>query len=294
MSRRIIFIILSFILIASFSFGQNIDIKIQVPGRENFLFGDKIFLNFEINSSEKFNSIQIIPIEYKFKPDNFDFKFNILEENMKYFGEGKIEFQYFRVGNIKLPDFEIRLYKTRDRNKLEIYREEFKGININYVSSLKNKRELIEPKLPEMSNFKYITAIVGFFFIILIIIFLKLIYKKIKDIKSREKTGFKYDLRDDLEKAKRMIENSKFFKAEKLVYEILKKILSIEAGKNFNGLSIKEKGQYINNTGEHGLFELFKNVNYQMYQPSVIDKKLLKKALDVIERKIEKIENDNL
>ncbi len=270
---------------------QNIaKITVEIPAEKRFLFGDKIVYRVKIESLLKFDKIRV-NFEKKNNPDYMFYKFDVVEYKDNYKTDGKIIFQFFKTGKIKLPNFTILLLKRTKEGDVEIFKKNFEGLSFNFISVLKGGENISPPIPPESS---YFLLLVIFISLIIGLIIIGLIFRK--KGKKEERVNPLVDLRKRVKSFKKRKELSYnkevFFDAGKL----LRESLSLLNNENFKSLTVKEIEKFIKSGTLHyeinrkGV-KILKELELRKFADYNTGKQVLEETFSLIENILKRVKD---
>ncbi len=281
-----------FFLLNSVLFAKDVaKILVEIPSESRFLFGDQIVYKVKIQSLLGFDSVKVM-LEGKNKPDYFNYNFSEIKYGDDYKSQGRIIFQYFKTGKLKLPDFYIILLKHTKEGDIKIFKKRFKGLTFSFISVLKGNERISSPVPPLSSIFPII--IVSFLLIIIgLILFIFLIKKR----KKREKPkSIPMILSEKIKK----LENMKKISLNKnIVFEIgkiVKDSLSILNEQDLNPLTIREIEKDIKEDPDKyelnkiGI-ELLEKLNLQKFGYNEINEGIIDETLEFLQKIMEEVKN---
>jgi hypothetical protein len=263
---------------------------VEIPAKKRFLFGDQIIYRVKIKSLLKFDKVRV-EFEKKGKPDYLFYKFGDMEYKDDYRTKGKIIFQFFRTGKIRLPKFTILLLKKTKEGEIEFFKKNFEGLTFNFISVLKGDEKISQPIPPETS---YFLLLIILMILIIAFILLGFIFKK------RDKKEKRINPLLALKKRLKPLKKRKEISYDKELFfdtgKILRDALSLLNGEDFNSLTVKEMEKIVNSETDYyeinkkGV-EILKKIEIQKFGNYEMEREIIEKALSLVENIIKKIKN---
>ncbi len=280
---------------------QIASIKIKIPEKKIFLFGDLIDFDVDISSIIKFNNVKI-SLKGKNTPDFFRYSFKPPVKKERYRTSGKIKFIFFKTGEILTPSFTIELIDKTKNEDFVVYKEKFKGIKIKQITTLKGETRILGPLSPveeEPGLYKIVYFFLIFLFFISVFFLFSGVYKRKKRRVENKEENFCKTLRNELLKAEKLLKLSKVREASFLAYDIFIKIIKLKFKEDIESLTVKEiekeieKEAPFNSEISKKVIEELKALNSMKYGV-LKEKEELKKSLKLLNFLIDGIENGKL
>ncbi len=300
--KRLLTYFFAVFFIISYMNAQIASIKIKIPEKKIFLFGDLIDFDVDISSIIKFNNVKI-SLKGKNTPDFFKYSFKPPVKKERYRTRGKIKFIFFKTGEILTPSFTIELIDKTKNEDFVVYKEKFKGIKIKQITTLKGETRILGPLSPveeEPGFYKIVSLSLIFLLFIFFLLLFHRVYerKKIKVKKDKGKNICK-TLKKELLRAEKLLSLSKIRESSFLTYDIFIRIIKQKLKENIESLTVKEieermeKESPFDSDVSRKIIKGLKALNSIKYGVSQ-EKEELKKSINLVKFLIEEIENDKL
>ncbi len=298
MKKYVVFLFFLFFTFKAYS--QIANITIKIPGKNIFLFGDRINFEVEISSLLKFSKVKVTLHNQNENPDFFSYEFKRPYKKENYISKGILSFIFFKKGDITTPSFTIELLDEEGKEEITVYKEKFGGIKIKQITTLKGKESIKGPISPQEKRPYFLTLILLIFTPFIAILFAFLFIKK--RIKKKEPPLTEYEsLSIELTKGENLLNISKIKEAVFIFSMILNQYLSKKIGQDTESLSTKElipilkEKKIFKQEVERKIIESLNLINLIKYQPAFpVEKEEVKRLAKFIHFLIEDLKNDNI